>query len=79
MRRLGSLPICMGMSINALSQKLPANKNPQYLPNPHETWEKHSPHEVIIFPKFHKNWAKIVHFLLGQSDFEIAFLIKLQL
>ena len=37
------------------------------------------PHEVSIFPKFHKDWAKIVDFLHGHSDFKIAFLIKLQL
>ena len=49
------------------------------MPDPYETWKKYSPHEVIIFPKFHKNWAKIVDFLLGHSDFRIAFLIKLQL
>ena len=28
---------------------------------------------------FHKDWAKIVDFLLGHSDFKIAFLIKLRL
>ena len=54
-------------------------KNPQFLPNPYETWGKYSPYEVIILPKFHKNWAKIVDFLLGHSDFRITFLIKLQL
>ena len=54
-------------------------KNPQYLPNPYETWGKYSPHKVIFFPKLHKNWAKIVDFLLGHSDFKIAFLIKLGL
>ena len=54
-------------------------KNPQFLPNPYETWRKYSPHEVIIFPKFHKNWAKIVDFLLWHSDFRIAFFIKLWL
>ena len=37
-------------------------KNPQFLPNPYETWRKYSPHEVIIFPKFHTNWVKIVFF-----------------
>ena len=46
---------------------------------PKETWEKYLPHEVIIFLKFHKNWAKIVDFLLGHSDFRITFLIKLRL
>ena len=54
-------------------------KNPQVFPNPYETWEKYSSLEVIILPKFHKNWAKIVDFLLGHSDFKIAFLIKLRL
>ena len=49
------------------------------MPNPYETWGKYSPHEVIIFPKFHKNWAKIVDFLLWHSDFEIGFLIRLRL
>ena len=34
---------------------------------------------MSIFPKFHKDWAKIVEFLLGHSDFKIAFLIKLRL
>ena len=34
---------------------------------------------MSIFPKFHKDWAKIVDFLLGHSDFKIAFLIKLRL
>ena len=49
------------------------------MPNPYETLEKYSPYEVIIFSKFHKNWAKIVDFLVGQSDFRIAFLMKLQI
>ena len=35
-------------------------------------------YEVIILPKFHKNWAKIVDFLLGHSDFKITFLLKLR-
>ena len=47
----------------------PLVKNSQFLPNPHENWVKYSPFEVIIFPKFHKNWAKIVDFLPGHSDF----------
>ena len=47
-------------------------KNPQFLPNPYETWRKYSPHEVIIFPKFHKNWEKIVDFLLGHLDFTFS-------
>ena len=54
-------------------------KNPQVLPNPYETWGKYTTHEVIIFPKFQRNWAKIVDFLLGHSDFRITILIKLQL
>ena len=49
------------------------------MPNPYETWGKYSPYDVIIFLKFHKNWAKIVDFLLGHSDFRISFLIKLLL
>ena len=39
------------------------DKNPQFLPNPYKTWGKYSPHEKTIFPKFYKNWAKIVDFL----------------
>ena len=35
--------------------------------------------EVSIFSKFHKDWAKIVDFLLGHSDFKITFLTKLRL
>ena len=54
-------------------------KNTPFLPNPYETWGKYSPHEAIIFPKFHKNWAKILNFLLGHSDFRINFLIRLLL
>ena len=34
---------------------------------------------MSIFPKFHKDWSKIVDFLLGRSDFKIAYLIELQL
>ena len=49
------------------------------MPNPYETWGKYSPGEVVIFPKYHKNWAKIVYFLVGHSDFKISFLIKLRL
>ena len=45
-------------------QKLASNKNPQFLSNPYETWWKWLPHEVIIFTKFHKDWTKIVDFLL---------------
>ena len=40
------------------------------MPNPYETWGKYSPHEVIIFPKFHKNWAKIVDFLTWAIRFQ---------
>ena len=47
-------------------------KNPQFLPNPYETWRKYSPHEVIIFPKFHKNWEKIVDFLPEHLDFTFS-------
>ena len=49
------------------------------MPNPNETWGKYSPHEVIIFLKFDKHWAKIVDFLLGHSDFRMAFLMTLRL
>ena len=49
------------------------------MPNPYESLEKYSPHEVIIFPTFHKNWAKILDILLRHSDFRITFLIKLRL
>ena len=38
-------------------------KNPQFLSYPHETWQKYSPHEVIIFTKFHEDRTKIVDFL----------------
>ena len=34
---------------------------------------------MSIFPKFHKDWAKIVDLLLGHSDFIIAFHKKLRL
>ena len=34
---------------------------------------------MSIFPKFYKDWAKIVNFLLGHSDFKIAFLIKIMI
>ena len=34
---------------------------------------------MSIFPKFHKDWAKIVDFLLGHSDFKIPCLMKLRL
>ena len=49
------------------------------MPNSYETWEKKLPHEVSIFPKFHKDWAKIVDFLLGHLDFKTALFIKLGL
>ena len=42
------------------------------MPNPYETWRKYSPHEVIIFPKFHKNWEKIVDFLPEHLDFTFS-------
>ena len=54
-------------------------KNPQFLPYSYETLGKYFSHELRISPKFHKEWAKIVDFLLGHWDFKIAFLIKLQL
>ena len=37
----------------------PLIKNTQFLSYPHETWSKKSPHEVIIFTKFHKDRTKI--------------------
>ena len=42
------------------------------MPNPYETWRKYSPHEVIIFPKFHKDWEKIVDFLPEHLDFTFS-------
>ena len=42
----------------------PLMKNPQFLSYPHETWWKWLPHEAIILTKFHKDWTKIVDFLL---------------
>ena len=39
------------------------SKKSTIFPNHYETWGKYSPHEVIIIPKFPKNWAKIVDFL----------------
>ena len=30
----------------------------------YETWQKQLPDKVIIFTKFHKDWTKIVDFLL---------------
>ena len=69
----------MNLLISRAALATPAAKNPQFLPNPYETWGKYSPYEVIIFPKFNKNWAKILDFLLGHSDFRIAFLIELRL
>ena len=39
-------------------------KNLQFLSNPHETWLKWLPHELILFTKFHEDWTKIVEFLL---------------
>ena len=42
----------------------PLIKNPQFLSNLHETWWKWLSHEAIIFTKFHKDWTKIMDFLL---------------
>ena len=39
-------------------------ENPQFLPNFYETWSKWPPRELSILTKCHKNWAKIVDFLL---------------
>ena len=61
-----------------LKSECPSKKSTIF-PNSYEIWGKYSPHEVTIFLKVRKNWAKIVHFLLGHSDFRIAFLIKLRL
>ena len=42
----------------------PLVKNPHFLFNPHETWWKKSPHELIIFTEFHKDRTKSVDFLI---------------
>ena len=53
-----------------VKKKLHTSKNwllikvPQFLPNLYDTWSKLSPHELIILTKFHKDWAKIMEFLL---------------
>ena len=39
-------------------------KNPQSLSNLHKTWWKWLPHDAIISTKLHKDWTKIVDFLL---------------
>ena len=49
-------------------------KNPQFFSNPDETLGKYSSYEVIIFPKFQKNWAKVVNFYLGTQILESPFL-----
>ena len=45
-------------------------------------FQKISGGRILIFGRniypCHMDWAKTVDFLLGQSDFEIAFLIKLE-
>ena len=53
-------------------------KNPQFLSNFYETYTKLLPHEVIIFTKFHKDWTKIVDFLL-MTDFRTCAVILLRL
>ena len=40
------------------------SKNPYFLSNLHETWWKWLSHEAIIFTNFHKDWTKIVDFLV---------------
>ena len=42
----------------------PLVENLHFLPFLHETYWKKSPHEVIIFTKFHEDRRKIVDFLL---------------
>ena len=39
-------------------------KNPQFLPNFYDTLSKCPTHELVILAKCHKNWVKIVDFLL---------------
>ena len=39
-------------------------KNLQFLSNLHEIWPKLLSHWLIILPKFHGDWIKIVDFLL---------------
>ena len=67
---------CAGTDLSTLILKMwnlsTQVKNPQFLPNPYETWRKYSPHEVIIFPKFHKDWEKIVDFLPEHLDFTFS-------
>ena len=46
------------------SKNWPLVKNQQFFSNPHETWGKGLSHEVIKITKFHKDWTKIVDFLL---------------
>ena len=46
----------------ALFMDGPLMKNSHILSNPHETWRKQSPHESIIFIKFHADWIKNVDF-----------------
>ena len=37
-------------------------KNPQFLPESAETLTMLPIHEMVVFTKFHDNWAKIVDF-----------------
>ena len=39
-------------------------KNPQFSPNFYDTLSKYPTHELVILAKCHKNWVKIVDFLL---------------
>ena len=48
------------------------SKNLQFMPNPHKTWWEWSTNEVIIFTKFHKNWAKSVDFLIQWAKIKSA-------
>ena len=42
----------------------------KFLPNPSETRGKYLPFEAIIFPKFHKNWAKNCRFFTWALRFQ---------
>ena len=46
-------------------------KNLQFLPNPYETWWKWSPHGLIIFTKFHEDWAKVVDFFNNEQKSKV--------
>ena len=48
-------------------------KNPQFLPNHYETLSKAGTHEDHILTKFHKDWVKIVEFLIKTYFFMCTF------